>query len=249
MEKVLLVKEESEDLSALRPPMDLFKAIFAISDSDTEDDDATDTDLGRNETEKVEVVSDPCQEGASASPSPVMDIDAEDEEDSDSSDVYGPRLLSKPAHTVKTAAKSRATPSRPEKRADKATRSASGLSRSVVEVRHGEASGIFAGIDFDKFVKRRKKTPPPLVRERVAATRPKSILDRSIRQVLGIKSGDTSDGDYGPSLPPTNKNVEKIVISSDTDNWEEKPTEKKKKQKKEKMKKKKKKHKPKKDNY
>merc|ERR1711915_807712 len=66
--------------------------------------------------------------------------------------------------------------------------------------RPNQASGIFAGIDFNKFVKPRKKTPPPIVRERVAPTRPKSILDRSIRNVLGIKSID--EDMYGPALPP-----------------------------------------------
>merc|ERR1712083_635618 len=90
--------------------------------------------------------------------------------------------------------------------------------------RPNQASGIFAGIDFNKFVKPRKKTPPPIVRERVAPTRPKSILDRSIRNVLGIKSID--EDMYGPALPPPATSSQNIVISSDSDSdeWEEKST-------------------------
>jgi hypothetical protein len=50
--------------------------------------------------------------------------------------------------------------------------------------------GIFANIDFDALNRRtaRRKTPPPLVKEKVATTQPKSVLDQSVRTLLGIKN-------------------------------------------------------------
>lgn len=185
--KVALVKDEEDDVKTEKPPMDLFKAIFANSDSESEDesDQAKDEEV---EVEEVEV-----------------------------------------SRTKNDREKS------PEK--------------SKPSNGDHQARGIFAGIDFDKFIKRRRKTPPPIVRERVATTKPKSILDRSVRTILGIKSAESSDDEYGPKLPPPARTVEKIVISSnsDSDEWEEKS--KKKKEKKEKKKKKDKKKKKKKNKH
>ena len=249
-----LVKDEAEEIVAEKPPMDLFKAIFANSDSES-DDDESDEAQQPNESN--------IDEGENGKESEVIEIDsngdAGDVDDSDSDDVYGPRPITN-ADANSQDKKKKLSDERFKVRAGQSSRERD-ASRERANVKNSKpsapsrdfgASGIFAGIDFDKFVKRRKKTPPPIVRERVAPTRPKSILDRSIRQVLGIKSGDTSDGDYGPPLPPAATNVEKIVISSDSDSgdWEEKTSEKKKKQKKDKKKKeKKKKKKHKKDHW
>jgi len=246
-QKVTLVKDEAEEIVAEKPPMDLFKAIFANSDSESEDDESDEAQQP-NESN--------IDEGENGKESEVIEIDsngdAGDVDDSDSDDVYGPRPITN-ADANSQDKKKKLSDERFKVRAGQSSRERD-ASRERANVKNSKpsapsrdfgASGIFAGIDFDKFVKRRKKTPPPIVRERVAPTRPKSILDRSIRQVLGIKSGDTSDGDYGPPLPPAATNVEKIVISSDSDSgdWEEKTSEKKKKQKKDKKKKEKKKKK------
>ena len=189
--KVILVKDEEMEIKTEKPPMDLFKAIFANSDSEDEDSEE----------------SEPEKESSRLKKPP----------DSEDSSSRGARPMFN-----------------------------SSVNRSSAP-NTDSARGIFAGINFDKFVRQRKKTPPPIVREKVAKHRPKSILDRSVRNVLGIKSGDQSDDDYGPPLPPPAVPDKSIVISSgsESDEWEEKSKKKKSKSKKHKKdkKKKKKKHK------
>ena len=193
--KIILVRDEESLIKTEKPPMDLFKAIFANSDSEEGSSDDSEPD---NALEKPIAPRYPRAQ------------------DDDANDKEVGKTSRPPAFNESPSAPNTDSP-----------------------------RGIFAGINFDKFVRQRKKTPPPIVVERVAKHRPKSILDRSVRNILGIKSGDQSEDEYGPTLPPPIAKGSSIVISSDsdTDEWEEKSKKKKSKSKKHKKEKKKKKKK------
>jgi len=192
--KIILVRDEESLIKTEKPAMDLFKAIFANSDSEEDSSDDSEPD------------NTPAKPIASHYP----------RSQDDSNGKEGDKSSRPPAFTESSSAPNTDSP-----------------------------RGIFAGINFDKFVRQRKKTPPPIVVERVAKHRPKSILDRSVRNILGIKSGDQSEDEYGPTLPPPIAKGSSIVISSDSesDEWEEKSKKKKSKSKKHKKEKKKKKKK------
>ena len=191
---VVLVKQEKEEQVTEKPSIDLFKAIFANSDSEEEDEDEEEMDSKKYKN--------------------------------DDNKINSRRNNSKTNESEDASPSTRVNPMNAD-----------------------PARGIFAGINFDKFVKPRRKTPPPIIRDKVVMNRPKSILDQSVRTILGIKSIDPDDMEYGPSLPPPVKSQEKIVISSDSDSdeWEEKTKKKKSKKHKKEKKKKKKHHKSKKD--
>ena len=115
-----------EEVVQEKPPMDLFKAIFANSDSES----------------------------------------SEDEDDSGRQQVVGEKEEEK------------------EKPPEKAEKERGSKPKETEAPR-----GIFANIDFDALNRRRRpKTPPPLVKEKVATTKPKSVLDQSVRTLLGIKN-------------------------------------------------------------
>eukprot|EP00088_Acartia_fossae_P044860 TRINITY_DN4789_c0_g1_i1.p1 TRINITY_DN4789_c0_g1~~TRINITY_DN4789_c0_g1_i1.p1 ORF type:complete len:897 (-),score=275.21 TRINITY_DN4789_c0_g1_i1:324-3014(-) len=210
--RIVLVKDEP-DVKAERPPMDLFKAIFADDDSDVDSND----------------------EG---------NIDNSNDDDSVADTM-------KRKHRDHVEESSSASSSRHD-------------SPAAARINDDPARGIFAGINFDKFVKRRRKTPPPVIPLKALTSRPKSILDRSVRNILGIKSGDISDDEYGPVAPPAlaaaapqkrsdgGPDDKRIVISSESDDssegWEEKDKSKKSKKKKSKHKKEKRSKKKKKKN-
>ena len=216
--RVVLVKDEPE-VKAEKPPMDLFKAIFADDDSD---------------------------------------VDSNDEHDDENIDVDNSNDDDSVADTMKRKRRDHAEESSNES-------SSRHDSPATAKINDDPARGIFAGINFDKFVKRRRKTPPPVIPVKALTSRPKSILDRSVRNILGIKSGDISDDEYGPVAPPAltaaaapqkssdgRPDEKSIVISSESedssDGWEEKDKSKKSKKKKSKHKKEKKSKKKKKKN-
>ena len=118
------VKEEEEEMHE-KPPMDLFKAIFANSDSESSEEEEEGDGDGSKREERAEKV-------------PTLGKAAEGEPSS------------KPREAPR---------------------------------------GIFANIDFDALNRRtRRNSPPPLVKEKVATTKPKSVLDQSVRTLLGIKN-------------------------------------------------------------
>jgi hypothetical protein len=119
--------EPEEEAVQEKPPMDLFKAIFANSDSESESE--SEEDEGPQESNR-QPSGHPADRG------------------SDKQDIV-----------VEEPSKQRDAP-----------------------------RGIFANIDFDALNRRRRKTPPPLVKEKVAASKPKSALDQSVRTLLGIKN-------------------------------------------------------------
>jgi len=185
IETLALVKNEP-DIFEDKPPIDLFKAIFADTDTDEEVNDNVNASC--------------------------------------SNDHFIPE-------TMKSEKRRRESSPRLELRDDDSGRD-SATSSNTARVNDDPARGIFAGINFDKFAKRRRKTPPPVIPMKALTSRPKTILDRSIRNILGIKSGDISDDEYGPIAPPVVPAPAKsIVISSDDSSldWEEKDKSKKKK--------------------
>ncbi len=153
---VVLVKDEPEIQAPEKPPMDLFKAIFA----DSSDDDGSQSEgeeKGEDNTNNLSLLAD---------------------------------------NTMKRSRGDDGNGSSGSSRHDSPANGGRGPNSDA-------ARGIFAGINFDKFEKRRRKTPPPVVPLKALTSRPKSILDRSVRNILGIKSGDVSDDEYGPVAPPT----------------------------------------------
>ena len=152
---VVLVKDEPEIQAPEKPPMDLFKAIFA--DSSDDDGSQSEGEQGEDNTNNLSLLAD---------------------------------------NTMKRSRGDDGNGSGGSSRHDSPANGGRGPNSDA-------ARGIFAGINFDKFEKRRRKTPPPVVPLKALTSRPKSILDRSVRNILGIKSGDVSDDEYGPVAPPT----------------------------------------------
>jgi len=185
IETLALVKNEP-DIFEDKPPIDLFKAIFADTDTDEEVNDNVNASC--------------------------------------SNDHFIPE-------TMKSEKRTRESSPRLELRDDDSGRD-SATNSNTARVNDDPARGIFAGINFDKFAKRRRKTPPPVIPMKALTSRPKTILDRSIRNILGIKSGDISDDEYGPIAPPVVAAPAKSILISSDDNsldWEEKDKSKKKK--------------------
>ncbi len=152
---VVLVKDEPEIQAPEKPPMDLFKAIFADSSDDGSQSEGE--EKGEDNTNNLSLLAD---------------------------------------NTMKRSRGDDGNGSGGSSRHDSPANGGRGPNSDA-------ARGIFAGINFDKFEKRRRKTPPPVVPLKALTSRPKSILDRSVRNILGIKSGDVSDDEYGPVAPPT----------------------------------------------
>ena len=152
---VVLVKDETEIQAQEKPPMDLFKAIFADSSDESQSEGE-----GDDNTNNLSLLADNTMKRSRGD---------------DGNGSSG---------------------SRDSSRHDSPANGGRGPNNDA-------ARGIFAGINFDKFEKRRRKTPPPVVPLKALTSRPKSILDRSVRNILGIKSGDVSDDEYGPVAPPT----------------------------------------------
>jgi G patch domain-containing protein 1 len=133
VQAVAMEVQEEEEQAPEKPPMDLFKAIFADSDSESSSEENNDE--------------------------------------------------------VAMAAAATAT-NRQEKESEKEGAAAAAAVNKPPE-RSEAPRGIFANIDFDALNRRRPprpKSPPPLVKEKVAASKPKGVLDQSVRTLLGIKN-------------------------------------------------------------